>query len=157
MLLSRKSVCLGIAYSEVWTGTEFHKKMFFFKSSEFFSLFFNGLERVSLIDFFLRLIVRNEILKCFSLQTKYRSSESFSILRNGLEWNCEHFIFLGIIRSEIYEFPMFFSSMKWYTDRPQRKCGMSAPIPRSHLCKSGSSIHQICQNKYICILVEPCL
>ncbi len=68
MLLSRKSVCLGIAFSEVITERNgIPCKNVCLESSECFSLFFNGFERVSKSFFFLRLMARNEIPEGFSL------------------------------------------------------------------------------------------
>ncbi len=109
-MLSRNSLSLGIAHSEVRYGTERNcaKKCVFLNSSLCFCLFWNGLERVSK-GFFFRLMTRKKIPSVFlscemvrkeiqsififrkMVRTKLRSSKCFSLLGNDSDRNFELF------------------------------------------------------------------
>ncbi len=75
-------------------GSEWNavKKKCFLKSSECFSLSFNGFERVSKSCFF-RLMLPSKISSFFLFCKLFRNSEWFILPRNGLVLNSERFPF----------------------------------------------------------------
>ncbi len=114
-MLSRNSLSLGIAHSEVRYGTERNcaKKCFFKLIHLFFFVlewFGTSFQKV----FFFRFMTRKEIPSVFlfrkMVQTKLRSSKCFSLLENDSERNFElFFIFREIAHNWI---PSVFRSAK---------------------------------------------